>query len=324
MAYVKGSTILASDFNGLAGLTGAAAASAVVAQNKAGYLYGVGFGDRGYGQTTPALEAVTAGQTIGQEWQNLRTVIASMAAWQNTSTALLPPASSFNAGTGIVAHEADAPSSNAFDINGLIALLDTNRLNYQLANMTLVSNAVSSTRSTTWGAGNSGITCEFSVTFASEDAARYFFNTGGEIRIGASHPNTSTPRNQTWNTVLNGFSAAFRANSSARIGGSYGTAQAIGYYQLTTAYQTIIDGTNTGISPYTINDFYVDARATSITGLNGAKGAVLHFRVRLIDEQTNAFSDIVNSGTFAGLSHLRATTSYTQAAPATAVVTAFG
>jgi hypothetical protein len=322
MTYAKSSAITAADYNTFAGLTGTAAASAVAAQNKAGYLYGIGFGDRGYGLTAPALTAKIAGNTVGQEWQSLRTVMSNIAAWQNTAVTLLPPSAGLNTSSSVVAHERDAPSLNTYDFQDMVALLDTNRTNYQVGNMTAAA-GVTSTRATTWGAGTTGITCEFSVTFASEDDARYFFNTGGEVRLALSHPSTLTARDTSWNTILASLVAGFRANSTSRLTGSYGVAQAIGYYQLTTAYQTILDGTNSGTGAYTVNDFVVSAKAATITGLNGAKGSVINFQVILTDEQTNAFSDIVQSGTAVDLSHLRAVTTMGIAAPTTAVTVAF-
>lgn len=323
MTYAKSSTILASDLNTFAGLTGTAAASSAAAQNKAGCLWGIGFGDRGYGQSSPNLTTLSAGTAIGQEWQNLRTTIANLASWQNTATTLLPASSAFNAGASIVAHERDSPSLNAFDIQDELVLVDTNRLNYVAGNMTLTSNATSSTRGTTWGAGAGGITCTFQVVFASEDAARYFFNTGGDIRIALAHPSTATSRDSSWNTVLSNLSVAFRANETVRLTGTTGTAQAVGYYQLTTSFQTIHNGLNSGVSPYTINDYLVEARSTAITGLNGAKGTTLQFRVTLTDEQTNAWQDTVASGTNAILSHFRATTTISIAAPTCSVTTGF-
>lgn len=313
MTYATGNSIQATDFNSLAGLTASGAGSAANATAKAGYLYGVGFGDRGYGQTTPALSAVSAGQAVGQEWQNLRTVMVNMATWQNTSIASLPPVSAFNAGAAVTASSA---------ITSILSTLDANRLNYQVANMTL-SGLTSTTRASTWGQGTGSITAEFQVTFNNEDHARYFFNTGGELRILLNHPSTATSRDTSWNTVLNGFNMAFRANASARLGGAYGTPQAIGYYQLTTVYQTVIDGTNTSIAPYGVNDFVVQARAVTITGANGAKGNVIQFRVILTDEQTNAFQDVVQSGTSASLQQLRATGSFTISTPSASLVTAF-
>lgn len=331
MAYEKGSGILAADYNTFAGLTATGAADAATAQNKAGYLYGVGFGNRGYGQTTPALTALSIGGSVAQEWQSLRTVMANLANWQNTSTTLLPPSSSFNAAAPIVAHESSSPSLNSYDIQDLLATLDTNRLNYQAANM-LLSTLQTSTRSTAWGNGSAigystpdaGIEAQFQVDFASEDEARYFFNTGGEFRITLAHANTSSPRNSSWNTVLNSFVLAFRANTSARISGSYGTATSVGYYGLTTTYQTICDGLNSGTGAYTVNDFIISARALTLPGVRGAKGATIQFKVTLLDEQTNAFSDTVASGTASSLQQYKANAVFTVASPtSTSIIKAF-
>ena len=253
---------------------------------------------------------------IKQEWLDLRNTISSIATWQNTSQASLTAANLLDAGDIIA-------SSHESSMETLLATLDTNRLNYQAGNMTLTSSAASSTRSTTWGSGSTGITCTFQVVFASEAAARYFFNTGGDIRIALAHPSTSSARNSSWNTVLNNLVVQFKANTTVRLTGTTGTAQAIGYYQLTTTFQTIHDGTNSGVSPYTSNDYSVEARTTAITGENGAKGTTLQFRVTLTDSQTNAFSDTVASGTNAVLSHLRATNSIVVTAPTCSVTTGF-
>lgn len=239
---------------------------------------------------------------VNQTWQNLRTVMSNLASWQNTATTLLPSVANVQTGAPAVAHEAGQTPS----VPNMLSLLDTNRLNYQIGNMTLTASAASTTRGSAWGGGNSSIDCEFSVQFASEDAARYFFNTGGEVRIALAHPNTSTPQNSAWNTILANSNFAFRANSSARLSGAYGAAQAVGYYQLTTAYQTIINGQSIFTSPYSSNSFVVQARAVSIVGSNGAKGSQIYFRVILTDSFTSAFSDSVASGTVATLSHLRA------------------
>lgn len=323
MTYAQGSNVLATDFNAFAGETATAAAAPGAAQNIAGYLWGIGYGDRGYGQTTPALSAKSAGNNIGQEWQDMRTVLLNLANWQNTSTALLPPPAAFSAGSAITAHEQDTPSSNLYDLQNLLALLDANRLNYQLANMSLTSNVVSTTRSTTWGSGVAGITAEFKISFASENAARFFFNTGGQIRVSLSHPTSaSKQQDNSWNSLLSGLVVAFGANGTTKLGGTYGTPNAIGYYQLTTSYQTILNGSNQGLYIYSADDFYVDAMAQTITGVAGAKGQDILIRVRLIDEYTGTY-DLLQAGTNANISILKASTGITVAAPTCTVVTAF-
>lgn len=319
MTYAKGTSILASDYGNLAGVTTSAAASGAAATNKAGYLWGVGYGDRGYGQTAPALTGLSVGAVeTGAEWTNLRTTMSNLASWQNTAATLLPPSSAVSAGAAIAAFPA---GNSPYAIVDHLALLDTNRLNYQIGNMA-VSSSTTSTRGSTWGSGGAAtITCEFSVTFPDENGARYFFNTGGEIRLALAHPSTLSSRDTSWNTVLSNLVCAFRAHSSVRLTGSYGTAQAIGYYELTTAYQNILEGTNIGVGVYSVNDFYVQAKALSITGLNGAKGSVLYFKVILTDEYAGV-DDTVQSGTNAVLTFLKAST-ITSPNVSKAVVTAF-
>jgi hypothetical protein len=323
MTYAKNSVILAADYNAMAGLTATAAASSAVATNVAGYLWGVGYGDRGYGETSPNLTAVAAGNTItSTQWVNLRSTINNLAAQQGTATTLLPTATVLASGATITSHR--TADGNAYDLPAMLALVDANRLTAAVANMTVTSSAASSTRATTWGAGISSITCTFNVTFADENSARYFFNSGGGIRIALSHPDTTTPQNSSWNTILSNFNASFNANATTKLTGTYGNPQAIGYYQLTTAFQTIVDGTNApGTGAYSVNDFIIQARATVITGLNGAKGSVLEFKVTLTDEHQNAFSDLVAAGTVATLGHIRATNLPNRPAPTCSVTTAF-
>lgn len=323
MSYTKGSVALATDYNALAGSTSVAASSSAAATAVAGYLYGVGYGDRGYGQTVPALSNESAGKVdIGGDWANLRTVISNIASWQNTAQTLLPPSGNMTSGAVQQAYPA---GGSPYAIPDLLATLDTNRLNYQTGNMTLTL-ASTNTRATTWGISGGSITGQFLVTFASEDAARAFFNTGGEIRIGMAHPNTSTTRDADWNAVLSGFSLAFRAHTSVMLGGSYGTAVALGYYNLTTSDQVICSLTSGFISPYSTNTFYLYAHSASITGANGGKGYQLIFSVVLNDTYYTGIGNDnlgVQAGTNATLSHYRATSSFTIAAPTVTIFTNF-
>lgn len=301
MTYAKNRPIAASSLNSLLGVTNAAAPSAAAATNSAGYLWGVGFGDRGYGQPTPSITAQSTGGVVTQ-LTNFAQVLSNLASWQGSSTSLLPAQAQFAAGAEVEAF----PSGQTPSVVDFLQLVDTNRMNYQVGNMTLTPSAATSTRSTTWGSGTGSIDCVFDVTFASEDAARFFFNTGGEIRIALAHPNTSSSQNTAWNNFLANSNFAFRVNDSVRISGSFGSATAVGYYDLTTAFQTIVNGSSGSASPYTSNTFLIEARAVAITGANGARGSALQFRITLTDGYTSAFVDSVASGTVATLSHLRA------------------
>jgi hypothetical protein len=171
--------------------------------------------------------------------------------------------------------------------------------------MTLTSNALTITRASTWGAASGGITAVATVSFTSEDAARYFFNSGGEVRFAISHPTGST-QNTNWNTALtNVGTVAFKAHSTTRTG-TAGTPTAIGYYELTTSDQSILSGA-IGSGAYSTNSIAVSARAATITGANGAKGSQIIFTITLTDSHTNAFSDICAAGTAVTFAHLKAT-----------------
>lgn len=306
MSYAQGQNIAASDYNGLTGGQAPTVAfgSAAAATQKVSALLGVGFGDRGYGQTTPALTAIASGDAItAAKWVDLRTAIANMASHQGTDTTLLPPASEFVAGQAV---KAEASATSSYDFATMIANVDTNRFNTNSgASMTLTSNALTITRAATWGGSSGGITAVATVSFASEDAARYFFNSGGEVRFAVSHPTGSTQDNN-WNTALSSVGTiAFKAHSTTRTG-TGGTPASVGYYELTTTDQIILSGA-IGSGAYSTNSISVSARAASISGANGAKGSQLIFTITLTDSHTNTFSDICSSGTAVVFAHLKAT-----------------
>lgn len=309
MSYAQGQNIAALDFIALTGGQDANVgfASAAAATNKLAALYGVGYGDRGYGQT-PApgtVYSVAPGDTIrGVDWNRIRAGIYNLALHQGTAMDLLPPATEFAAGSAI---KAEALASTVYDFATLIANVDANRLNTNSgASMTLTSNALTITRASNWGGGNNGITAVATVSFTSENAARYFFNSGGEIRFAISHPTGSTQDND-WNTALSNVgTVAFKAHSTSRTGSAGNPASGFGYYDLTTSDQTILSG-SIGSGAYSTNSISVSARAASITGANGAKGSSIIFTITLSDSHSNIYSDICSAGTAVTFAHLKAT-----------------
>lgn len=293
MTYAAGQDILASDFNGFAGVpTGDASPQT----NKVGSIYGVGYGDRGYGQTLYTWTAKAAGQDVGSaEWTAMRNALNTCALHQGSSIPTLPPTTVLDPLDTIYA-ETNPP--RPYELPASIATVDTNRLNTNGGlSLTLYPSVYSQTRATTWGAGVGSIQAEFDVDFGSEDQARFFFNSGGVVAIQAIHSvGSPTAKDNWWNAALVGVGAVvFRAHSTSR-SGTLGTPNvSLGYYELTTGYQTIFDGNNLATGYYTMNDMLVEARAVSITGLRGAKGSIVRFRVTLTDEALTG--DPVSAGT---------------------------
>jgi hypothetical protein len=123
------------------------------------------------------------------------------------------------------------------------------------------------------------------VTFASANAARFFWNAGGIVRLKFGKSSTGTDHDADWNTLAGqcgSINITGRVNSAAqtiagqaytgttRIGGSGGTqttlATTTGWYQLTGTPTTVFQLNNT-VSPYSPEFIRVTATQTSSTVL---------------------------------------------------------
>ena len=86
-----------------------------------------------------------------------------------------------------------------YDLSTAITNVDTNFQNVDAAQQTTTATLHTTTRSSAWA---DNINSEVDVTFADANAARYFFNTGGEIHLTADQPTTSTTQDTNWDTVF--------------------------------------------------------------------------------------------------------------------------
>lgn len=134
-------------------------------------LWSTGSITRGYGQT--ALPTVSSsGLVFASNWLNLINAIGSVASHQGTSIG------SYKDGTPSVS-ELIFYESN---LSNNITLIDNNRLNASLQGST---SPTTRTSTSTW---NNSLTITFTVTFSSDNTARYYFNAGGQIGFTFSHP----------------------------------------------------------------------------------------------------------------------------------------
>jgi hypothetical protein len=252
MTYSLGGLIQAVDYNGFASTTSGA---------NVNNIWGTGSTDSGYGQST-TLATVSAGGTVtATQWAGLVNRISSIASHTNTSiTARTPPV----AGNLIQVLAA---------VNTDLTNCTNNRGN-AVASGTEVgtfTGAVSKTTAT--GSGGSAWTITFTqtVTFASANATRYFFNGGGLIRLQYGKTSTGTDHDPDWNTLAGQPGSIFFSGRVAgttntiagqaytgttRLSGSGGTqttlATTTGYYSLTAgAAATTIFQLNNASAPYT-------------------------------------------------------------------------
>ena len=167
MSYAQNGLIEATDFNNLVGATVETGA------NKLNTTWSTGGTTAGYGQS--AVSQVSAGTTVvatGQ-WNSLVTNTASAATHQGSSiTSVTAPTAG-----GTVTYLSAIPTN--------LTTIYNNRRNAASQGSTITN---TTTRSTSW---QNGLTFTHTITFASGDAARWFFNSGGQIKMTASHPSGS-------------------------------------------------------------------------------------------------------------------------------------
>ncbi len=269
MTYITGGDVQALDYNTFATLS--ASVNEVFADLHSGATT-IGAGaDYGYGQT-PALTSVVAGNSIlATEWAALYDAMRDCGTHQGTTVS--PPVPGINpaAGDDITAY--NSPSTFA----SVVALLRTNR--HVLAGgqslLTLGSNFVQPGGAIPW---TNTLTWNYQVDFSSWNNARYFFNSGGSLRLSGSYSPNVTPEDAQWVSMFATMSPlVFNWNTTSPFSGTGGTA--IGFYGLTTSYQTIYLKAFGGGGYYSTSTITVQAKLNAAAGTNG----LVDFRIILTD-----------------------------------------
>ena len=132
------------------------------------------------------------------------------------------------------------------EFNNMADACITNRLSVATSEITTGEAFSTNTRTTAW---NGTLTNTVTVTFPSANAARAYFNAGGDFRITASRTGgTANTKNSTWTAMISSDTVTypnaigtvtFNHNTTTRSG--TGNAYAIGFYGLTSSAQTIIN-----------------------------------------------------------------------------------
>ncbi len=157
-----------------------------------------------------------------------------------------------------------------------------NRFNVDASqSFTTTKGTVSETWPGTYGASwNSTIRSTIRVQFTSAANARYFFNSGGEIRFNSSRTG-STARSQdlAWTTLLT--TAATKAFGGNKPTTGVGTLNGQNFYRLTSSFQ---EWTSTAYSsPYTLNRWRITARCRDVADNSLGTSADIEFQSEWID-----------------------------------------
>ena len=198
MTYTSGSTIQATDFNTFVS-TGTP---------NINNIWGTGSGDSGWGQS--AVSTVATNDTVtATNWASLVNTLGSMGG--QTGTAITSRTAPVTGNTISILANVSTDITNC----------NTGRGNAAASGTT--STTFTGTTSKTTATGSAGaswtITFTHTVTFASADAARYFWNAGGLVRLDMSKTSTGTDSDADWNTFVGTVGTLYmsgRVNSAAQ------------------------------------------------------------------------------------------------------------
>jgi hypothetical protein len=238
-----------------------AAADYVAIQNKAESLLGTGSTTRGYGQTVQSVDVFTGNTITKAQWDALRFDIINIRLHQD---GVLPNIVQINVGDPIV-FGASNPNTN-YD-----TLLETATINrFQIANnQAVITSRGTVTTSSAWSVS---ATMTATVTFSNATDARYFFNSGGKIRIESTLTGgSSTAQVTAWRNIL--------ATVGTRSFGA-DTDPFVNYYTLTNSFQTYFQSSLS--TPYSANNIRFEAR-TDVSNNSTGTATVLTLRVTLFD-----------------------------------------
>jgi hypothetical protein len=155
-----------------------------------------------------------------------------------------------------------------------------------------VSSALTSSISTPW---SGTITHVFTVDFGTENAARYFFNSGGQIRWSGSNTGGSTGSAAAWAALLTAMGTIKMGADSTTYTGSGGTiTNNIGYYGLTgSLVQTFI---HYGSGPSYSGLYYsIQVSRGNYSGSNGGNGSLINCTVTLYDSAYGSVNGTTSS-----------------------------
>ena len=288
MSYAQFNLIEASDFNTFVG------GNPTTTANTLNATWATGGGTAGYGQA--AVANVSVGASVGaSSWNALVSNTASAASHQGSSI------------TSVTAPVAGSTITFFSAIPTNLSTIYSNRLNAAAQGSTTANTA---TYGSTWSAG---LTFTHTATFANGDAARYFFNSGGQIAMTVSHP-SGTGINLLFNDLCSNIGTVVMSapssgtvsiagttyNGITKIGGG-GNSPTIdankGYYAMTSSNATVFTQTaSTGPSGYLSSFIRFIAKSNGTQGSNSDAGSVITIYT-IWDEIPDGLTAAANSAT---------------------------
>jgi hypothetical protein len=272
MTYASGQLIQAWDYNRIA--WGGNTAAYTNSITNLAYVWGVGTGQFGYGQNVSAIAPVSSTNTVtAAQWSALILAVNGALGHQSGSAGQL-------GGGGNIGVTAGATVQTLANVVTAVSTINTNYTLYSAQGSTTTGSIYSPVVTAAAATAYAGTIATRTVTFASGDAARYFFNAGGQLNFVV----TSVTNNDA--TARSGQVAVALALSSS------GFARAA-YNALTTSYVNRLTVTGGGSYTADSGQLNVQSSAQNASG-NGDKGTAISFAVYLTSAAHAGFNDTLN------------------------------
>lgn len=216
MAYSSGGLITATDYNQFVGTNPSSTA------NRINTVWATGNGQYGYGQT--AIPTVSGtGLVTATQWGTAINVLNSIRTHQTGSS------------TGLTAPTSGQLAAYLTNFSANVNNSYTDAMSCNTNGTTTTGTVYTPTISAATGVSYAGTVATRTITFASGDAARYFFNCGGKINlvITSVTNNNSTARSADAVSVLKtyfGGVSGYAALTAGTQAGTGGTVLSIGQY----------------------------------------------------------------------------------------------
>jgi len=276
MAYQTGDLILDDHYNGFANTN---------SPNNINKIWGTGDGTYGYGQSN-TVSTVSAGGTVqASQWNTLLSRMQSIGDHQGTNVT--------TADSGQLV--AGDPVQAIVEISTDITSFGNNRYNVAAANLTETTNPNTVNRTFT-GSWTTNTIHEVSFTFASSDAARFFFNAGGKItHTWNLSGHTSDDKANEWVDLFNTKAETFTFsgnNDSLSGSGTQDTDKNEGFWSSDTdGTYAVYQKQFADSSPYTTNFCQWEVKVTGTAGDNGGKGEVITIKATAKDDAADSSDD---------------------------------
>ncbi len=289
MTWAQNGLVQSTDFNTLVG------GNPTTTANALNTVWATGGTKNGYGQTPVANVAV--GGTVGAtEWSNLTGKTSNCGSHQGSSlSSVVTPVVG-----GTVTYQANIQTN--------LNTVYSNKLNAASQGSTSSNTA---TYGSTWV---NALTFVHTATFANGDAARYFFNSGGQLALTCSHPagtginlllnglasnigtiTMSAPTSETITVVGSSYTGITRVGGGGTAPTVYDTTK--GYFAQTASNANVFFQTaSTGPAGYLGTFINLLTKSNGTQGSNGDTGSVITFYT-VWDEIPNGLTVSTGSAT---------------------------